>query len=149
MSANRLRMLREVVDLPTAPFIENQVISYIRKFVSGRPQLRLRADRFGNLLVSYVPSGKSKFPKRPLLFAGHLDHPGFAVTRIVDDKRVEAEFRGWVSASFFEGERIQFFSGNRWVPAVIEQVLQDKPRTKLERRASKPRDFARNSTCST
>jgi putative aminopeptidase FrvX len=144
MSSKHLRILKEVVDLPTAPFIENNVIAYIRDFVSRRPQLGLQADRFGNLLVRYQPSGRAISVRRPLVFAAHMDHPGFAATRMVDASHVEAEFRGWVSSSFFDRERIQFFSDGRWVPGVITEVLLDQPKTRLERRARVSADTFRD-----
>ncbi|MEK6644132.1 MAG: hypothetical protein AABZ08_09500 [Planctomycetota bacterium] len=136
MPANRLKTLREVVNLPTAPFVESRVIAYIRDFVARRKPLRLTTDPFGNLLVRYTPPRKSARLGRPILFAAHMDHPGFTATRMLDAKRVEADFRGWVSASYFPGERIQFFSGGRWIPATIEKVIAAKPATPRDKKAA-------------
>lgn len=135
MSAQRLKILRDVVNLPTAPFVESRVIAYIRAFVARRPALRLTADPFGNLLVRYTPRRKARVG-RPILFAAHMDHPGFTATRTLDSRRIEADFRGWVSASYFANERIQFFSNGRWVPAKIEKVIPAKPTTSRDKKAA-------------
>lgn len=149
-SRRHLRILQELVNLPTAPFVERYVIAYIRAFVAARPALRMRADRFGNLLVTYSPAGKSSPPRRakssgrPILFAAHMDHPGFAATRMIDARRVEAEFRGWVSTPYFAGEKIQFFDSGRWIPATIERVMEDQPATAGARRATRSANTFRN-----
>ncbi|QDV92248.1 exoaminopeptidase [Phycisphaerae bacterium RAS2] len=149
-SRRQLRILQEMVNLPTAPFVERHVIAYIRAFVAARPALRMTADRFGNLLVTYSPMRKptaarrGKANGRPILFAAHMDHPGFAAVRMIDARRVEAEFRGWVSTPYFAGEKIQFFDTGRWIPATIERVLEDKPATPGARRASRSANTFRN-----
>jgi endoglucanase len=136
MSAKYLQILKEVVNLPTAPFVEGHVIDYIRRFVVRRPALRLTADRFGNLLVRYRPLRRSARVARPILFAAHMDHPGFIATNMLDAKRVHAEFRGWVQASYFSGERIAFYSRGGWVSARIEAVIPHKPRGRIDRKAT-------------
>jgi endoglucanase len=124
------------VNLPTAPFVERQVIEYIRRFVADRRQLALSADQFGNLLVRYKPRAMRKIAGKPILFAAHMDHPGFVAVRHAGSKRVYAEFRGWVSASYFAGERIRFFSGGQWINGRIEKVIAAQPTGKKEKRAA-------------
>ena len=142
MSAAHIKLLKTLVDLPTAPFVETHVIRFIRDFVAKRSALRLSRDRFGNLLVKYVPARKAKRPKRPVLFAAHMDHPGFVSTRMLDHRRVHAEWRGWVQSAYFKGTNIRFHSGGRWIPATIEEVILHKP-TKAEARqaAASARSF--------
>ena len=46
-----MRILKELCSVPTAPFAEQQVVSYVERFVKARPALKLSRDRFGNLLI--------------------------------------------------------------------------------------------------
>src|SRR5262245_44046652 len=139
MSARYLSILRAVVDLPTAPFQESAVIRYIRRFTAARPELSLNTDRFGNLLVRYRPPRRAIHVRRPILFAAHMDHPGFVASRMIDSRRCQADFRGWVQASYCSGERIRFFSGGQWIRGKIEKVLHKK-----EKRASRALASARS-----
>lgn len=145
MPKAQLERLRELVNLPTAPFVETHVIRYIEDFVSQKPRLRLRRDRFGNLLVKYEPARKSKAKVRPVLFAAHMDHPGFVATKMLNGSRVQAQFLGWVQKSYFNKARIRFFSEGQWVPAIVEKVIVDSPRNRTARRAdSSARSFGAN-----
>ena len=130
-----LRILKDLVNLPTAPFVEGCVIDYIRRFVAGRPQLTTSADRFGNLRVRYTPTGADRSKGRPVLFAAHMDHPGFCATRMIDKDHVHAEWRGWVMGSYFLNERVQFRSGSRWISGRIVKVIPQKPTSAEGRRA--------------
>lgn len=136
MSKARLKALRHILDLPTAPFAERQVIAYIREFVAARPALRMGTDPYGNLLVKYTPARRRKKKGgRPILFSAHMDHPGFRAAGMLDSKHVRAEWRGWVQARYFKDARIRFFVDGQWVPAVIEQVIPH-PSGKGPRRAT-------------
>ncbi len=131
-----LAILKQVVNLPTAPFVEGQVIRYIQGFIAQRPQLRLRTDPFGNLLVRYLPRRRAKQRGRPILLAAHMDHPGFTAVRMTDDRRVYAEFRGWVRSPYFKNERVRFFSDGAWVPGRIVEVIPHRPGKSVPRRAA-------------
>lgn len=136
MSRTRhLSLLTELVNLPTAPFCESRVVEFIQRFVARRPALKLSADRFGNLLVRYNPGRNTRLHGRPILFAAHMDHPGFCATKMLDDRHVHAEWRGWVMGSYFQNERVQFFSDGRWVPGKIVEVIRQKPTSAEQRRA--------------
>ena len=139
MSKAHLDLLRQVVDLPTAPFVETHVVLFIERFVARRPALRLRRDRFGNLLVKYDPPGKAAAIARPLLFAAHMDHPGFVATRMLDHGRVQAEFLGGVQWPYFKDAKIQFYSGGKWVPAQIVKLIPPRDRTATARKAASSR----------
>ena len=142
------RILHDLVNLPTAPFVEQQVIAYIRDFVGRRPALSIAPDRFGNLLVSYDPrrarraasqkrqSTKPRSAVRPVLFAAHMDHPGFLAGRRLDAKHIQAEWNGWVMASFFKGTAVRFFSEGRWVRGKITEVIRETPPKGGSRRAA-------------
>lgn len=136
MSQAQLKILRQVVDLPTAPFAEGHVIRHIEKFVSRRTSLSLRRDPYGNLLVRYAPGKKLRKRIRPILLAAHMDHPGFVAAEMIDAKRVRAEFNGWVEAPYFKTAGVRFFSDGRWIPATIEQIVRHKPMKPADRRAA-------------
>ncbi|MFQ5501777.1 MAG: hypothetical protein ACE5EQ_05675 [Phycisphaerae bacterium] len=143
MPKAHLKCLQQVVDLPTAPFVEDHVIRYIEAFAARRSALRIRRDTFGNLLVRYEPARKSNSRIRPILFAAHMDHPGFVATRMEDTAHVRAEFLGGVRRPYFRDAKIQFYSDKRWVPATIEKLISARhknPRSK--KAASSARSFA-------
>lgn len=122
-----LTLLKRVVDLPTAPFVEGHVAAFVREFVAQRSQLRLKRDRFGNLLVKYAPKGRARKPvSRPILFAAHMDHPGFVAREMVDGKHVEAEWHGGVKLPFFVGSTMRFHVDGAWVRGTIEKVIVGK-----------------------
>ncbi|HPF39340.1 MAG TPA: hypothetical protein P5081_01250 [Phycisphaerae bacterium] len=127
MSTKQLSLLETLVNLPTAPFVETHVAAFIRNFVSKRKALSLTKDRFGNLLVRYTPPKRARLAGRPVLFAAHMDHPGFVATKMESKDRVRADFRGWVRMPFFRGTKIQFYSNGEWVPATIEKAIPQKP----------------------
>ncbi len=141
------RILHDLVNLPTAPFVEQQVIDYILAFVDRRSALSVSSDRFGNLLVTYEPrraraasrkrpASKSAGRSRPILFAAHMDHPGFLAGEHIDARHLRAEWHGWVMASYFKGTRVRFFSGGRWVGGTITEVIPEKPAKGAARRAA-------------
>lgn len=134
-SKNRRRILLDLVNLPTSPFCEQHVIAYIRRFVAARPSLKLRTDRFGNLLLRYAPRGRAIRVRRPVLFAAHMDHPGFCATKMLDARHLRADWRGWVTARYFKDARVRFYSGRRWISGRIVEVIPQKPRSPHQRRA--------------
>lgn len=119
MTQRNHRILGDFVSLPTAPFCERGPIDFIRRFVVRRPALAIRQDRFGNLLVRYR-RGRARV--RPVVFAGHLDHPGFVATGTDRKDRVTADFRGWVDRAYFLGAKVRFFTPTGEVVGVIDSV---------------------------
>src|SRR5882757_9514622 len=113
------QILQEVCSLPTAPFLEKRVVEYAKKFVAERKKLRLAKDEHGNLLIS-LP-GRSKAVAR-WVFTAHMDHPGLVSRRMIDEKTVECDFRGWVLAELMKGVKVRFFDGGREILGVIEEV---------------------------
>lgn len=80
-------------------------MAWVRSWVGRRSSdLKLRADRHGNLLVTQ--KGRKKAP--PVVAVAHTDHPGFVVTG-VDGRRVSVEFRGGVRPEYFEVARVDLF----------------------------------------
>ncbi|MEX2545428.1 MAG: hypothetical protein WD316_09925 [Phycisphaeraceae bacterium] len=94
-------MLATLTGLPTAAGREGHVIAWVRRWVADRPGLRLRQDRFGNLMIKRV----GVTSRRPIILAAHMDHPAFIVTG-VDGADLLASFRGGVHTRFFDNTRV-------------------------------------------
>lgn len=118
-ASRHLRILREVLSLPTSPFCEHAVIDYVRRFANARG-LPIREDRFGNLYLGYrrgrAPAGA------PLVLTAHMDHPGFQAEGMTGRRRLRARWRGGVQPEYFPGSRVRFFADGRWVRGVIRDV---------------------------
>ena len=97
--------LKSLCSVPTAPFAEHRVVDFARSFVKRRRNLSLREDRFGNLLIEL----KSPALGPRWVFTAHMDHPGFIAQKMLDGKRLQAAFRGWVKVEFVRGSRVRFF----------------------------------------
>src|SRR5258705_3847366 len=116
-------ILKEVCSLPTAPFLEDRVVGYVKKFVAQRKKLRVSKDEHGNLLVS-LP-GRSKAVAR-WVFTAHMDHPGLVSGKMIDERTVECELRGWVLAELMKGAKVRFFAGEREIRGEIVEVMADE-----------------------
>ena len=46
------------------------------------------------------------------MITAHLDHPAFVVSKIVDERTVEAEFRGGVHDPYFEDAKVEFMDAD-------------------------------------
>ncbi len=130
--ARVLRLAERTLSRPTAPYREGAVIAWVREFVAARPHLQLREDADGNLAVRRrgVPRSGS-----PLVFAAHMDHPGFRAlrsARVGRNVRVEALFLGGVRPQFFPGARARFFADGDEIPARVQRVRPD-PRSGEQR----------------
>lgn len=102
-----LRIAGQVLQSPTAPVHEEAVQSYLREFVRRRPQLTLRQDGAGNVVIGYSSRGAGR--KAPLVMVAHMDHPGFWVEE-VRGKTVELAFKGGVGKPHARvGTRVRFF----------------------------------------
>lgn len=97
-------LLRDVVSIPTASYLEWGVREYIRGFAE-RVGLEYAEDVFGNAYVRHQ-RGRAR---RPLVLGAHMDHPGFVVSE-VQGHVAELEFRGGLGAQFGAGERLRLFS---------------------------------------
>jgi len=100
--AKHLKWVLSLTSIPTAAGREHRVIRWIEAWVNQRPALHVIQDQWGNLLV------KPRSVAWPtVLFTAHLDHPAFAITKIVDDRTLEAEFRGGVMPVYFVDGKVQ------------------------------------------
>jgi len=125
-----LRILREVCSLPTAPFAEDRVIAYVRRFAAER-NLQLSRDPHGNLLLQFP----ARRPGKRLVFQAHMDHPGLFAGRMIDARTLAADFRGYVLANFMPGAKVRFFAGGREIPGRIIRALPSTDPTKDSPRA--------------
>jgi putative aminopeptidase FrvX len=72
-----LALAEPLMRLPTAPFHEHAVAAFARSFAAARPGIRLRADRYGNLLLTSAARDEDSGCPRMVVTA-HMDHPGVA-----------------------------------------------------------------------
>jgi endoglucanase len=108
--AVRTRQLQTLVDitaLPTASGREHRVIGAVRAWAAARPDLSIRADRAGNLVVEFLAARRDTADAPPLFITAHLDHPAFVVESVIPGEsgapaRIEMSFRGGVMDVFFE-----------------------------------------------
>ncbi len=71
-------ILKRILKQPTAPFHEYHVRAEIEKLLEDCPNVKLKRDKFGNLLATYK---YGKHTNRPSWVLGaHMDHPGFVKT---------------------------------------------------------------------
>src|SRR3954468_7117770 len=123
-------ILKELCSLPTAPFLEGEIVEYIEDFVSQRKKLRLTRDEHGNLMVSL--GGRSKAVAR-WVFTAHMDHPGLISHRMIDERTVECELRGWVLAELMQGAKVRFFTEGKSILGEVIEVTPDSADGRGER----------------
>jgi putative aminopeptidase FrvX len=115
------KILHELCSLPTAPFAEGRVAAYVEAFVARRPRLKLRRDRFGNVLIELPGRVRSRQPR--WVFAAHMDHPGMLARRMIDARTLEADFHGGVLREYAAGAKVRFFDGQEQVRGRIESAI--------------------------
>jgi endoglucanase len=115
-----LRIARELMSRPTAPFREEPVRAYIRDFCEKRG-LRIRQDEMGNVVATSGRRGRGPV----LAFAAHMDHPGFIIRRSVRKGRTSALFYGGVEPGYFPGTAIRVFSQDRSVRGRVVAARHD------------------------
>jgi endoglucanase len=124
-----MNLLHEVCSLPTAPFVEDRVIAYARRFAKDR-KLKLTEDRFGNLLLE-LRGSKRNAPR--LVFTAHMDHPGFVADKMLDDQTLRATFCGYVLAEYLKGQKVRFFVDNQEITGVVTEATAEKKSPRAER----------------
>lgn len=119
-----LKILRDVLALPTAPFAEHHVVEFIRSFVTARPRVKMSEDAVGNILIHYR-YGQQRIA-RPICFAAHMDHPGFVSDRMVSGRRLRATWYGGVRPEYVHGAKVRFYSDGRWVRGKVSSMVTHK-----------------------
>lgn len=127
--ARWLRIAEGLLSRPTAPCLEHAPAAWIRDFVRRRKGLSLSEDRYGNLLVKSPGRGRPAAP--PLVLVAHLDHPGFVVDEVRED-RARLSFRGGVRLPHARaGTRLEFFRAGSLRPTgrgVLESASDEGSR---------------------
>ena len=95
-----IRLLKNVLNLPTAPFHEAFVSHFVQAFCK-KIGVRCQQDSFGNLKAVY----KRGFAP-PVAFTAHMDHPGFEVVR--GGKNPVVQLLGGVPEHYFAKARVVF-----------------------------------------
>jgi len=103
--------LMELTQIPTAAGHEGRVVAWIRAWVAERPELELKEDPSGNLVVSVRPGAVAAAigpgaAGPPVYITAHLDHPAFVVERVIGPGTVQLEFRGGVMEEYFDQARV-------------------------------------------
>ncbi len=130
-------LLRDLVSLPTAPFVEGAVAEYVRSCCGRLRHVTLTADRYGNLLAHY----RNQPPRRPaVVFTAHMDHPGFEALEMAGKGRLRAAFRGWVEPEYFEAAGVRFWSGGRWLRGKIYKVTKAARVYRMIGRTARPEE---------
>jgi endoglucanase len=89
-----LSLVEDLLDLPTAPFVEDLPAGFVLDRATGVPGLDAGRDAAGNVVLRAGSRGEGR---PPLVLVAHLDHPAFVVDS-VEDGRARLAFRGGVLA---------------------------------------------------
>ena len=131
------RILKDLLILPTASFVENAVLDYVQGVCRRLRGVNCWPDRHGNLLACYRYRPR---PVTPLVFAAHADHPGFVAQEMLDGKTVRASFRGYVESPYFAGAKVRCWSGGRWVPGTVADLTKTVSIHRMGRQTSRPEE---------
>jgi endoglucanase len=118
--ATLLDMLQRLLSLPTAPFHEHFVSSFLCEELKGAG-LDFHLDSYGNIIVAYGGGDGS------VACVAHMDHPGFEIVE-TDKDRSEAEWFGGVDAKYFVGARVVIYdqsSGAIRARGVVERISKN------------------------
>lgn len=115
------KILKELLTLPTATFQEQCVKEYVFRFCERLNFVTASEREFGNILVKYSHNPP---PRRPLVFAAHMDHPGFIALDMLDARTVRAAFRGGVRSEYFLNSKVRFHAPEGPVGAAVRKITQ-------------------------
>lgn len=120
-----MQILTELCSCPTAPFVERDVIEYVREFTSARPNFSMQSDDFGNLMIEL--RGTQRNLSR-WVFTAHMDHPGFVAEKMLDRRTLRAAFRGGVRGDYFKGSIVRFFDDGCEITGTVREITLGKER---------------------
>lgn len=116
--------LADLLTQPTAAYRETAVLSYIELACRRLDGVKIRYDRYGNLLAHYR---RTPCKATPLAFVAHTDHPGFVAAEMLDGRTLRAYFRGGVKLEYFPGAKVRFWTGGRWVNGRVLKLTKVTP----------------------
>ena len=125
--ADLLSLLERLLSLPTAPFHEGFVSSFLCGELK-KAGLDFAPDSYGNI----VAGGGDR--KNSMAYVAHMDHPGFEIAR-VKANRVEAHWFGGVDARYFIGAGVVIYdqsSGAILARGVVEEISKS-PQGRVEK----------------
>jgi endoglucanase len=105
------------------------VIRWIESWVRERSDLRLLSDPSGNLVIERIDAPPPA-AAAPLFITAHLDHPAFVVEKIIDERTIDAGFRGGVLTPYFTNAPVTLFAEARAdapVPARVVSTSTQEP----------------------
>ena len=111
--------LQKLLSLPTAPFHERFVSSFICDELS-KAGLDFALDEYGNIIADYGDGGS-------LACVAHMDHPGFEIVQ-ASNESVEAAWFGGVEAKYFAGTRVVIYdqsSGAVRARGVVREIKKN------------------------
>ncbi|MEW6249520.1 MAG: hypothetical protein AB1716_02655 [Planctomycetota bacterium] len=132
-------VLRDLLALPTAPFLEHAVLDHLQQACARLPGVALCRDPHGDLLAHYRHAQPAN---PPVAFVAHTDHPGFEALEMVDRRILRAAFRGGVKPEYFPRARVRFWTAGLWpasasgAPAAgrwVSGEVQELSKTQRER----------------
>src|SRR5262245_23679714 len=133
------RVLKDLLTLPTAPFVESAVMSHVRAACRRMADVTCRTDQHGNLLARYRRQPGRRIS---LVFTAHTDHPGFVALKMLDRRTLRAAFRGWVEPEYFVGTKVRFWSGGGWVSGRVVKILKTAKLYRMIGRTARPEEVA-------
>lgn len=122
-----LHLLEKLLPLPTAPFHENFVSSFLCEELRSAG-LDFRLDKYGNIIADY---GESECA---VACVAHMDHPGFEITGAKEGK-AEADWFGGVDAKYFVDAKAIIYdrgSGAICARGVVKEISKN-PQGRVEK----------------
>lgn len=115
--------LIELTSTPTATGKEDRVIAWISRYMKSKRNVVVKADKYGNLVLSR----KNVTPSdTPIYITAHMDHPAFVVHEVLDGKTLIAEFRGGVKPEYFNHTPVMLHQGDaKPIKGTCEKMLED------------------------
>lgn len=100
--------IRQLIEIPTAPFREHWMIARLDQILAGIGGLEVQADPFGNR-IARLRRGRAVGPQ--VVFVAHLDHPGFLLPAApANGTLLTARFEGRLADPFFQGANVRLFA---------------------------------------
>jgi putative aminopeptidase FrvX len=122
MSRSELfHLLEKLLSLPTAPFHERFVSSFICNELKTAG-LDVAVDEYGNIIAAYGDEPS-------LACVAHMDHPGFEIINASDGDG-EASWFGGVDAKYFSGARVVIYdenTGETKARGVVRKIIKNAP----------------------